>query len=118
MITFLDGPADKVLQLRRAPLYLRVVIDASGEVDALDQLDDKPKANEKSFAYKRKGPAGSYHLLVRGEHSRTCGGWWASGNYEVCDPQPSEDVMRDNAQWREWATQQQDIDPSAPMAEN
>lgn len=48
MIEFLDGPAgNKTLELRRAPVYLRVVIDADGNIDALDQLDDRPKEDER-----------------------------------------------------------------------
>lgn len=44
MTTFTDGPAaETVLELRRAPKFLRVVRDADGTVDALDQLNDTPK---------------------------------------------------------------------------
>lgn len=105
-VTFLDGPADAVLQLRRAPMYLRVVISPDGEVDALDQLHDKPKKSEKIYAYRLRGKAGSYHLLVRGPNARSLGGWWASGEYDLCDPQPTDEIMRDNAQWQQWATEQ------------
>lgn len=37
MVRFLDGPAaGLVLWLRRAPLYLRVTLDARAHFDALD----------------------------------------------------------------------------------
>lgn len=105
MIKFLDGPAaGKTIWLRRAPIYLRVVIDGE-TVDALDQLDDTPKASETIHAYRVIGKPSWIHLCVRGK-DRSGGGYWGAGEYEVCDPQPDEATMRDNERWREWATEQ------------
>jgi hypothetical protein len=49
----LDGPAGPIdLALRRAPIFLRVVVDRrSGKVDALDQLDDVPMPGEAVHVY-------------------------------------------------------------------
>jgi hypothetical protein len=63
MTTFEDGPAKgQTLMLQRAPLFLRVVIDPSGKVDALDQLTDKPASNEKIFAYVLTAEPGRFHI--------------------------------------------------------
>ena len=55
MTRFLDGPAaGNALMLRRAPLFLRVTIDAAGgKVDALDQLDDDPQDGETVHVYRQ-----------------------------------------------------------------
>lgn len=107
MIRFLDGPAaGQVLQVRRAPIYLRVAIEA-GEVDALDQAEDTPKPTEMLYAYRLKGKAGWVHMLVRGEN-RDRGGYWATGEYEFIDPQPGDATMRNKADWQAWATAQHD----------
>ena len=112
MIRFLDGPAaGEVLQLRRAPIYLRVAIDAAGDVDALDQPGDKPKRSETLFAYRLKGKAGWVHLLVRGPDRRRKGGYFATGEYEVIEPQPDDATIREQARWEAWATAEYEKTP-------
>jgi len=57
MTRFLDGPAaGKTLSLSYAPMYLRVVIDPKGNVDALDAPDDSPRPGEIVHLYRRHGP--------------------------------------------------------------
>lgn len=52
MTTFTDGPAKgKTLLLTRTPLYLRVVQNAAGDIDALNLVEDKPKRDEVCIAY-------------------------------------------------------------------
>lgn len=49
---FLDGPAaGHGLDLRTCPHFLRVVIDADGKVDALDQAGDTPGPGEEIHPY-------------------------------------------------------------------
>ena len=63
MTTFQDGPAKgKILMLKRAARFLRVVVDGSGTVDALDQLDDQPGADEKIYAYEITARPGMMHI--------------------------------------------------------
>lgn len=102
MIRFLDGPANgTVLELRRAPLFLRVVIEGE-TVDALDLVTDTPKPIESIHVYHRQGKAGAYHLLVRGPNARRKGGWWASGDYALYETQPEDAILRKTASWQEW----------------
>lgn len=107
MIRFIDGPAvGHPLLLARAPLYLRVVIDAvEGTVDALDQLTDEASPCEVILAYRRRGKAGSCHVCFSTPRGRR-GAWYATGDYEMVPDQPPDEVMRDNESWRQWATAQ------------
>lgn len=111
MIRFLDGPASGVvLQLRRAPLYLRVVADSSGtggEWDALDQLDDAALPGETLVAYRRVGEAGVAIVCTRGGKRGSCCRRLVTAEYTACPDQPDDATMRDNDLWRAWATEQQ-----------
>lgn len=106
MSTFIDGPAkDETLMLRRAPHFLRVVHNGKGEWDALDQLHDKPTADEQIYVYRLQGEATRLHLCVRGKN-RGASGWYERGEYVLHDPQPSDEVMRDNDRWQAWAVEE------------
>lgn len=104
--TFIDGPAAGAsLMLHRAPVYLRVVIDASsGGVDALDQLDDVPAPGESLHAYQwdHADPALSRFHIRCSRGSKTPSGWYESANYRLVPDQPSDEIMRDVSKWREW----------------
>ena len=104
MIVFDDGPAAGVsLQLRRAPLFLRVVIDKqTGEVDALDQLGDQPRLGETIHAYRRVTNELQYHMRACKDGS----GWYSSARYQLHDEQPADHVGRDRESWREWTQYQ------------
>lgn len=96
MAEFTDGPAAGAsLSLRRAPIFLRVVIDPRGKVDALDQLNDEPHADEKVHVYRKREGSGG-HVCVRP------GGCFEMGEYRHLPDAPGED-LRENAKWREWA---------------
>lgn len=115
MIRFLDGPAEgTVLELRRAPVLLRVAIEGD-TVDALDQLSDTPKEGEILYVYRLEGKAGSYHLLVRGPKARERRGWWATGDYVhlPMDDQPDQETLRDTKRWQQWATDYNARNPRA-----
>ena len=106
MIEFIDGPAaGQALNLRRAPLYLRVVVSRAGVWDALDMPEDAPKPREAVHVYRRVGDVSRVHLL--GQIGGRKQGWWmVSAKYEFCAEQPADDVARDNARWAAWATEQ------------
>lgn len=97
MTTFLDGPAaDVALDLRRAPLFLRVCRNRRTlEWDALDKLVDTPKASEDLHCYYRITPAN------RWVHMRP-GGYFALAEYRLFPEQPAEAVMRNTGPWRAW----------------
>jgi len=102
---FLDGAAaGERLMLRRAPLYLRVVRNAKGEWDALDQLTDRPKRDETIHVYRREGAAFPVHL----NSGRLGCGWYHGSTYRALDPEatPIQAVLRDTARWRAWVLEQ------------
>lgn len=113
MIRFLDGPAiGQTLLVRRAPIYLRVTHNVGW--DALDQLKDAPEPQEQVYAYRRAGPKHSLHLLcARGRNGANASGWYESADYRFIDPQPPEEILRDNPRWREWAERERQKDNAA-----
>ena len=102
MITFVDGPAaGTVLDLERAPVFLRVVIDRqTGAVDAVDQVGDRPRLGEDVHVYRRVGQAERYHLKCSKPAES---GWRSKANYQLHDEQPADHVARDRESWEEWA---------------
>lgn len=102
-VHLLDGPAAGRFSIRRAPHFLRAVVDRrSGKVDLLDQLNDEPMPYEAVHVYEAEpgsifdpdtlartgtflcpppGAVGRYHHRadVAGEQLRTTGAWraWA-----------------------------------------
>lgn len=98
MIRFLDGPAEGVkLSLGRAPMFLRVVIDPGGNVDALEELEDRVRDGETAHVYQLAGDYGTGFACMRGQGCR------AIAAYRLYAKQPSQDLLRDNKAWREWA---------------
>src|SRR4051812_7013019 len=99
---FLDGPlAGVALQLRRSPVFLRAVLNANGEADALDPVGDEPLADDRVAAYRRASFGGAYFLDWT-EKGRRRGGRFAIATYAVVAEQPPDEVMRDRAQWQRW----------------
>jgi hypothetical protein len=100
MTTFTDGPAKgQKLMLHRVCVFLRVVRGADGKWDALDQLVDEPKAEEKLYAYTIVGQPSMMHLNC-GRNSRS--GFYACADYRLVEPQPSDEDMRSNGRWTKW----------------
>lgn len=113
-VTFRDGPAAGAsLDLRRAPVMLRVVVGPRGKVDALDQLDDVAEPNERIFVYRLDGGVQHFHIKSsrRGES-----GWRVSAHYRqhlFHPPPPPDEVLRDNRRWVAWCLEHRDrLDPS------
>lgn len=107
MIRLIDGEAaGETLMLRRAPKLLRVVKSPRGNWDALDQLSDQPKPNEKIFVYQRRDDleVGTYHLCIRGKGKKE-GGWYARASYSVLPSQPADELVRTTDAWRQWASE-------------
>ncbi len=107
MITFLDGPAaGQRLTLRRAPMFLRVVCDAKGKWDALDQLDDKPAKDEAIHVYRVDQIEGG--AFVDGRDPKTGKRWGCymqMGTYKHWPEQPDDATLRDKAKWQAWVAE-------------
>lgn len=115
-VSFTGGPAEGVeLELQRAPMFIRVVVDAcaqqqldgtlpDGAVDALDLLGDFPRAGEQLHVYEIVWSHGAMHW-----HGRTPGGRRTSGVSVAAQYRHRDDVdagelqLGDNARWRDWA---------------
>lgn len=99
MTTFADGPAQgKTLMLKRAPYFLRVVVDEAGKVDALDQPEDSPRPGETCYVYTCRGVLGSTSVRKTGGR----GGIYPIADYMLSKTQPDAITMRQNARWVEW----------------
>lgn len=100
MTKFVNGPAvDVVLLLKRAPLFLRAVEDLTGKWDALDQLTDVARVDERIVVYRRSGPVMTAHVNM----GRKGCGWFMGAEYAVVEPQPDQAVLQNNTAYREWA---------------
>lgn len=103
-----DGPAATTLySVKRAPNWLRAVIDPDGKIDVLDQLDDKPSGAERIHVYERIGEEG-FIFACRG----TGAGRWATGTYRYV-PMDGETV-RETREWQAWCAIEANTARSAP----
>lgn len=99
MAKFHGGPADgHMLLIRRAPRFLRVVIDPAGKIDALDQLDDTPAAKETIHVYRIDGEATSCHM----NFGRGKGGWYQLADYRWVGADVPDHEIRTDAAWHAW----------------
>lgn len=104
MNKFIDGPAAGiVLQLRRSPLFLRVVHSDANGWDGLDQHDDKPADNEDVHTYVRRGQPVRYHLNTG---KRSGSGFFEMADYQIYRHQPPPEVVRNTLAWRQWTLAQ------------
>lgn len=56
MVRLFDGPVEGTYRVKRAPLFLRAVVDdGTGRTDVLDQLDEAPRPTERESVYKMQG---------------------------------------------------------------
>ena len=88
--------------LKRAPIFLRVVQDNAGEIDALDQPEDTPRPGEKLYAYRMREYRGNCHISMRGAQGQRKGGFYTSAVYELVETQPEQDFMANIDHWGAW----------------
>lgn len=100
MLTLRDGPVKGTFMCRRAPMYVRAVINHNGNADVLDQLDDEPRPMEKVHVYRLVTEVGRVHI-----NSRSGRGFYALAEYEHM-PEVDGEELRDGYSWRAWAMQQ------------
>lgn len=97
MLNLYDGPCEGDYLVKRAPPFLRAVVDQkTGAKDVLDQMEDVPKKTEKVYVYKLQGEAGQVHI-----HGKGINGWYATGNYLFLSNVDGEALRANNA-WQEW----------------
>ena len=77
MLKLKDGPVAGTYMCKRAPFWLRAVVDANGKKDVLDQLDDEPAATEKVYVYRCVSEVG--HVHINAKRGR---GFYAMADYE------------------------------------
>ena len=110
MTTFEGGPADNItLMLRRAPRFLRVVIDQGGEIDALDQPEDVRKDGEVVYVYERVGNATACFLTARSRSGQKISGQHAMAKYAFRAAQPPASILNDNGRWQQWCLHQRKL---------
>lgn len=94
------------LSLYRTPKYLRFVMAGADwdTLDALDQLDDTPREGEQVMAA-ALGKRGSVHVCRRGKGQKSS--WHRTATYHLLPEQPSQEVLRNTAQWQAWCLAQE-----------
>ncbi len=99
MISFRNGPASgQILTLHRAPFLLRVTQEGKS-FDALDQLEDEPRAEEALHAYVLEdGPTAAFVRCSKPGRS----GLVLIAAYRVVPTQPRDKDMRTRAAWVAW----------------
>lgn len=112
----MDGPAAGLgLDLRRAPLYLRLVREGD-KWDALDQLDDEARDNETIHVYEAATQPSSVFACGRGRGA--AGGRYEYAVYRHVDVDVEALGLREADTWRAWANArgeatQRGVDPLA-----
>ncbi len=107
MITLVGGPVGSPLGkatglcIRRSPIFLRITQQGK-KLDALDQLYDHADPGETLYAYKLLASEGTCHIN-RGRHGS---GFFVMARYGFIEPQPSDEIMRDNEAWSKWCHEQ------------
>ena len=104
MIELLDGPAQGVFNVRRAPFLLRAVLKPDGSTDVLDQLDDIPERDETLHVYYEVSlgqNVGVTYVCSRGR-GQGGSGPYASAHYRHI-PGVEGEAVRQTSHWREWA---------------
>lgn len=98
------GPS---LQLQRLPTFLRFtkINNSWSFLDALDMTTDEPKPEETLMAAKLIKTTRVH--LDRIVNRRRIGDWHTEARYELVDPQPADEIMRDTAKWQAWCLEQQ-----------
>lgn len=99
MMKLVDGPAKGTYMCKRAPLYLRAVVNiGGGKGDVLDQPGDEPHGYELVYVYRRIGEARNVHLSMA---DRRKSGFYAQAQYEWMDAVLGEE-LRETVTWQRW----------------
>ena len=102
MLNLLDGPAQGSFFVRRAPYFLRAVVQSDmlveGEKDVLDQPEDQPAADERVYVYQLDTTKEIGTMFIDGKAIH--------GQYVIADyhfiPDVDGETLRDTATWQKW----------------
>lgn len=107
MSTFINGPAHGVqLQFSRTPLLLRVVLNAQGQWDVLDKIEDTPAADETIYVYRLRGVPMRGFWDGRDKAGKRTGGMFSIAEYHYVEDQPTDAEVRDTLAWQNWTRAQ------------
>ncbi len=96
MTKFFSGPAhNQILSLSNSPPFLRVTKDTAGKIDALDQVDDTPRADEQITVYRLKGRSGGCFIDGRDKNGKRYGRFEEIAEYVLYGVQPLDSIARD-----------------------
>jgi hypothetical protein len=96
LLDFLIGYIDALgMEVEDAGAQLR-------KYDALDQLEDTPNPDETIYLYRITALPGWCHIRA----AKGGGGTYSMGHYAYVSPQPDDAILRDNAAWRNWVSEQ------------
>lgn len=102
MIKLTDGPADGLeLEVRRAPLFLRVALTPAGSYRGLTEQDDRVRPGETVTVYRREGRFAVKYRRAKRERG-TKAGYFAEAHYRCLVVQPADAHTTENAAWRAW----------------
>jgi hypothetical protein len=108
--TFKDGPAEGLkLLLRRAPIFIRAVVDEGGEMDVLDDPGDATRPGEVPYTYRRLNKPFTFFVSERGPRGNRTGGQFVGADYALHEIQPDRGTMTDNARWQKWCVEQSTV---------
>lgn len=108
MTTFSDGPAKgQHLNLKRTPIYLRVV-EENGTWDALNEVEDEPKPSETVHVYLMSKHLGTCHINA----GRGRGGFYNIVEYRHLDVQVPQQILRNGDQWTKWVNEYNKANPA------
>ena len=100
MISLRDGPAKGAYLVKRAPYYLRAVVDrVTGKADVLNELADVPSFNERVYIYKAVTEPHLVHVNFGSARRGT--GFYMSAHYKYM-PGVDGEGLRDRDSWRKW----------------
>ena len=106
-VELVDGPAAGRYSARRAPWFLRAVVDrTNGTRDLLDQLDDRPVPGEAVHVYEAEpGSLWDPDMIRRVQHVIICPPPGARGVYRH-RPDVDGETLRETSAWRAWCRSQ------------
>lgn len=105
-VELVDGPAAGRYAVRRAPWFLRAVVDEHGGRDLLDQLYDGPVPTETVHVYEAEaGSLWDADTFMRTQHVIVCPPPGARGVYHH-RPDVDGETLRETSAWRAWCRAQ------------
>lgn len=97
---------------KRAPIFLRAVINRNNRIDCLDMTEDTPSATEKVHVYEREGESSWIH--IKGT-KKSISGFYAMADYHHL-PDVDGELLRDNEVWQKWTTERFASDEAGRLA--